>query len=116
MNWTGLSEEDLSCWKGELEKEIALLKGDIQKKGKDFEEKIESWAKLYKENPGMLPKKVQSITGKVAHYNLARSTASPPITWRTACGWSYYGSQFTFVEPEENVTCQKCRLLCAKSQ
>lgn len=111
-----LSEEEISSWKSQLRKEMDERKGTLDKKGKENEEQIDAWAKFYKENPGTLPRKLQSITGKVTHWNLARSTSSPPVTWQTACGWAYYGSQFSFVEPEVEVTCQKCFPLCAKTQ
>ena len=111
-----LSEEEISSWKAQLRKEMDELKGTMDKKGKENEEQINNWAKFYKENPGTLPRKLQSISGKVTHLNLARSTSSPPVTWRTACGWAYYGSHFCFVEPETTITCQKCLLLCAETQ
>ena len=111
-----LSEEEVENWKTQLRVEMEELKADVQKKGVECSSKVDTWAKFYKENPGTLPKKIQNTSGKVVHANLTRSTSSPPITWRTACGWAYYGSQFVFVEPEAEVTCQKCLQLCAKMQ
>jgi hypothetical protein len=77
---------------------------------------MEYRTKLYKENPGSMSKKIQSLSSKVIHLNLSRSAASPPLTWRTACRWNYDGSDFVFTDPETEVSCQKCRKLCAKTQ
>ena len=35
---------------------------------------------------------------------------------RSACGWAFYGSNFVCVSAEAEVTCQKCKVLCAKTQ
>eukprot|EP00435_Cladocopium_sp_Y103_P074181 s120_g47.t1 len=95
-----ISEEELRNWKNLLQKEIKELKAEVQEKHRENDAQFDNWAKIYKENPGTLPRKLQSLPSKVIHWNLARSTASPPITWRTACGWSYYGSNFTFTDPD----------------
>eukprot|EP00435_Cladocopium_sp_Y103_P003205 s166_g1.t1 len=102
-----ISEDELRNWKNLLQREIKELKAEVQEKHKENDAQFDNWAKIYKENPGSLPRKLQSLPSKVIHWNLARSTASPPITWRTACGWSYYGSNFTFTEPDVELTCQK---------
>lgn len=111
-----VSEEELKLWKKQLREEIKLLREDMDKKEADQEVMLDYWAKFYKENPGTLPKKVQSSTSKVIHINLSKSAASPPLTWKTACGWGYYGSNFVFQDAEAVVTCQKCLGLCARTQ
>ena len=87
-----------------------------QKSEENQSEQMEYRTKLYKENPGSMSKKIQSLSSKVIHLNLSRSAASPPLTWRTACRWNYDGSDFVFTDPETEVSCQKCRKLCAKTQ
>ena len=109
-----ISEEELAEWKAQLRKEMDALKEDVERKDVETEENINYWVNFYKENPGTLPQKVQSLPGKTVHMNLARSAASPPISWRTACGWSFYGSKFVFADPGQEITCQKCLALCAK--
>ena len=92
------------------------LKAKSSAEAKDLESSFDKWVKFYKENPGSLPKGVQSLPGKVVHMNLSRSAMSPPLSWRSACGWNFYGSNFIFVGPEVTISCQKCKMLCAKSQ
>lgn len=111
-----VSEEELDRWKTQLREEMKQLREEVDKKEADQEVTFDYWVNFYKENPGTLPKKVQSINSKVVHINLSKSAASPPLTWKTACGWGYYGSNFVFQEAEAEVTCQKCLGLCAKSQ
>ena len=41
-----------------------------------------------------MPKKVQSLPSRVVHLNIARSAMSPPLAWKSACGWNYYGGGF----------------------
>eukprot|EP00435_Cladocopium_sp_Y103_P025351 s1252_g6.t1 len=95
-----VTEDELKAWKAQLKKEMEELKGHIDEKGKENDEQVALWAKLYRENPGTLPRRVQSLTSKVVHWNVARASTSPPISWRSACGWAYYGSNFVFVEQE----------------
>eukprot|EP00435_Cladocopium_sp_Y103_P056771 s1426_g19.t1 len=111
-----VDEEDLKKWKAQLRKEIEELKGNLEAQGEENEKTLEKWTALYKDAPGTLPQKIMSLPGKVVHWNLAKSAASPPLTWRTMCGWSYYGSNFTFVGADTDLTCQKCLGLCAKTQ
>ena len=111
-----LGLEELDKWKANLKKEIADFKKAISAKDKERAETIENWAKLYQENPTCLPSRVQSLPSKVIHWNLAKAAASPPLSWRSACGWAFYGSNFVFVNGDAEITCQKCKQLCAKSQ
>ena len=106
----------LEEWKEALMEEVNLLKVKVKDATKEDKEKKELWKKLSKETQGRLPQKVQSRRQQVVHLNLARSVASPPIGWRTACGWHFYGNNFVFVENDCEVTCDKCKGFCAEPQ
>ena len=111
-----VSPEELERWKEQFKEEVNAMKERLEKNEGEHDELFHYWVNFYKENPGTLPSKVQSVTGKVVHINLTKSAASPPLSWRTACGWSYYGSNFIFQNSEAVVNCQKCNGLCAKMQ
>ena len=100
-------------WKAALEEEIKAMKESMEGSREEWEEKERSWTELAKEAQGKLPARVRSIRQQVVHKNLAISVASPPMGWRTACGWAFYGSNFVFVENDCEVTCDKCKGLCA---
>ena len=106
----------LEEWKEALMEEVNLLKVKVKDATKEDKEKKELWKKLSKETQGRLPQKVQSRRQQVVHLNLARSVASPPIGWRTACGWHFYGNNFVFVENDCEVTCDKCKGFCEEPQ
>ena len=106
----------LEEWKESLLEEVNLLKVKVKDVTEEDKEKKELWRKLARETQGKLPLKVQSRRQQVVHVNLARSVASPPIGWRTACGWHFYGNNFVFVENICEVTCDKCKVFCAESQ
>ena len=111
-----LNLEELEGWKSNLRKEISEFKKAALSKDKEKVEALKTWIKLCKDNPTSLPSRVQSLPSKVIHWNLAKAAASPPVSWRAACGWAFYGSNFVFAGAEAEVTCQKCKTLCAKSQ
>ena len=103
-------------WKAALEEEMKAMKDAMEGSREEWEERERSWTELAKEAQGKLPARVQSIRQQVVHKNLAISVASPPMGWRTACGWAFYGNNFVFVENDCEVTCDKCKGLCAGQQ
>eukprot|EP00435_Cladocopium_sp_Y103_P064633 s1151_g26.t1 len=96
----GVSEDELKLWKAQLRREMGELKSVLDKKDEERDKEFDQWVRFYKGNPGSLPKKVQSLPSKVVHWNLAHSAMSPPLTWKSACGWCFYASNFVFAEPE----------------
>ena len=111
-----LDDQELKDWKTQLKAEVALLRKQVREQGQESEEFQEFWNKIMKENQTALPKKVQSISGKLVHWNLTVPATSPPVSWKTMCGWYFYGSNFVFVDQAAPLTCMKCVGLCAKSQ
>ena len=83
-------------------RDVATVKAELTLKMKELE-------KDCSEGGGNLPKLVQSLTGKVTHYNVALVASSPPITWRTRCGWFFGRSNFCFVQGVGTVNCLKCK-------
>lgn len=102
-------QEEAKAWQDKLKKEITSIKQDLVEQGKSQSTLQKFWEDLCKEGLNVLPSKVQSLPGKVVHTNLARVASSPPVTWKTSCGRSYYGSNFVFVNQEVEVTCAKCK-------
>ena len=72
----------------------------------DLKAEVESIKRAAK--PGLLPRRIQSISTKVTHANMDMSVCSPPQAWRTRCGWSFYGAKAVFLGEEAAVTCAKC--------
>lgn len=106
---TGETTED---WKSVLKEELKLFKSKVSNEVKVSKDMVIFWKKLYEQNAGNLPPLVLSTSSKVVHVNVQCPTNSPPLTWKTACGWRYYGSSFNFINSEK-VTCAKCQQLCA---
>lgn len=106
---TGEVTED---WKTVLKEELKLFKSKVSQEVKASKDMVIFWKDLFDKNVGNLPPQVLSGNSKVVHNNVQCPTTAPPLTWRTACGWRYYGSNFSFLNAE-TVTCAKCLQLCA---
>lgn len=108
--------EDFKEWKDTLKRELDNFKKSVKEDSKLLKEAANFWENLYNTSGGNLPPKLQSLNSKVTHFNQPTPSASPPVTWRTMCGWHYYGSHFTFVQGEMVVNCAKCVQLNAIRQ
>eukprot|EP00438_Fugacium_kawagutii_P033981 Skav228939 [mRNA] locus=scaffold2181:356157:357920:- [translate_table: standard] len=104
-----LDLEEIKVWKDKLRKEIGVLRKELDEQGKSTSSLQQFWNDLSKEGLNVLPSKLQSLPNKVVHLNMARVSSSPPVTWRTSCGWHFYGSSFNFVSAEVELTCSKCK-------
>ena len=92
------NEEEHKAWREQLKAELTQLKNKVKNQQEEADKFQSFWNSVMKENQTALPKKVQSISGKVIHWNLTGPSTSPPVSWKTACGWYFYGSNFTFVD------------------
>lgn len=106
---TGETSED---WKSVLKKELKNFKSKVSQEVKASKDMVIFWKDLFEKNAGNLPPMVLSSSSKTVHFNVQCPFSSPPITWKTACGWRYYGSSFNFSNVDK-VTCSKCLQLCA---
>ncbi len=106
--------EDYKVWTTTLKEEVAVLKKKMTNQGKELEKATEMWQNLEQQQEGTLPSKVLSIRTKVVHLNMAKVAASPTASWRTHCGWHFYGNNFVFEKEIASVNCQKCLAFCAK--
>ena len=86
----------------DFKKDVASVKAELMGKMKALENECA-------EGGGNLPRLVQSLAGKVTHYNVALVASSPPVTWRTKCGWFFGKSNFCFVQGMGTVNCLKCK-------
>ena len=85
-----------------FQQNMELMKADLEAKMKELEKECIV-------DGGNLPSLVQSLGGKVVHLNVSMVASSPPVTWRTKCGWFYGKSNFCFVQGGLEVTCLKCK-------
>ena len=85
-----------------FQKNMELMKADLKAKMKKLEKDCGA-------EGGNLPSLVQSLAGKVVQYNVSLVASSPPVTWRTKCGWFYGKSNFCFVQRLAEVSCLKCK-------
>ena len=106
--------EEYKGWTSTLKEEVAVLKKKMTNQGKELEKATEMWQTFEQQQEGTLPNKVLSIRTKVVHLNMAKVAASPAASWRTYCGWHFYGNNFVFEKEIATVTCQKCLAFCAK--
>ena len=91
-----------------LADQVKAYKENLAKVKAEIEDRMKALDEQCKVEGGNLPRLVQSLAGKVVHENVALIASSPPVTWRTKCGWFYGRSNFHFVNAME-VTCQKCK-------
>ena len=91
-----------------LANQVKAYEENLTKVKAEIEDRMKALGEQCKVEGGNLPKLVQSLAGKVVHENVALIASSPPVTWRTKCGWFYGRSNFHFVNAME-VTCQKCK-------
>ena len=89
--------------------QVEGLKKDLKKSTAEIEEKMAELGRQCSDEGGCLPKLVQSLGGKVTHVNVALIASSPPVTWRTRCGWFYGRSNFCFINSGSEITCLKCK-------
>ena len=113
---TELGSQRLEEWKDTLTREFDNFKKSVKEDQKLLKEAANFWENLYNSSGGNLPTKLQSLNSKVVHLNQPTPTSSPPVTWRSVCGWHYYGSHFSFVQGDLEVNCTKCLTLSANRQ
>ena len=90
-----------------LQVEVEEFKRDSRKAIRSLSSEVEDLAKNYG-SPAETPPYVQSMASKVIHQNLTPVTCTPPILWRTRCGWQFKDGNFCFVASSLQVTCAKC--------
>lgn len=106
--------EEYKNWTAKLKEEVKNLKKTTSAQGAELEKATEMWQNLENQQEGTLPSKVLSLRTKTVHVNMARIAASPTASWRTLCGWHFYGNNFIFDKEIAQVSCQKCLSFCAK--
>ena len=108
---TNPSEIDVveyTTWKEMVNKELKAIKRDNENQSTELAETMEFWKHIAKTQEGKLPSKVACRSTGVIHHNAAKVAASPPFTWRSLCGWAYYGGNFMFESETTTPTCTKC--------
>lgn len=115
----GRNEVDIleyTSWKEMVSRELKAMKKDLENRSTELNETMDFWKIIAKTEEGQLPAKVSCRSSRVVHYNNARVAASPPCTWRSACGWAYYGGNFMFESNSVEITCVKCLNLHAEQR
>lgn len=90
-----------------LQVDVEEFKRDSKKAIKSLTKEVEDLAENYG-SPNGIPPYVQSLSSKVVRQNLTPITCTPPILWRTRCGWQSRGRNFCFVAANTKITCSKC--------
>ena len=86
---------------------LAWQHQDRALKAMDFE--IEAMKARADANGERLPPYVQALGSRVIHDNWDMSSCSPPLAWRTKCGWQYNKSDFIFnTTGTGGERCKKC--------
>ena len=107
-------EKEPSQHKKDLEALKARVSEQLEKfytgaKGlEELRAEVQSIKKAARPSGGLLPRNIQSSATRVVHANMNMSACSPPQSWRTRCGWQFYGSRAVFLGEEAAVTCAKC--------
>ena len=68
-----ITEEDFVQWKAQLKKEMESLRENMQKSEENQSEQMDYWAKLYKENPGSMPRKIQNKISSITAVDVENS-------------------------------------------
>lgn len=90
-----------------LQLEVEEFKRDSKKSVKSLMKEVKDLAENFG-SPDNAPPYVQSLSSKIVHQNLTPVTCTPPILWRTRCGWQFKDSNFCFVAANTKITCTKC--------
>ena len=90
---SGSSIEDV---KNYLMAEICSFREGSEKSIKALDFEVESLKKKAERHDGNLPPYVQALNSKIIHHNWRTATCSPPLAWRTLCGWQFHKSDFVF--------------------
>lgn len=70
---------------------------------------VENLKKRNEKNNGRLPPFVRRLGGDVIHHNWNMTSCTPPLAWKTLCGWHYHKSDYMFTTScEGGKECQKC--------
>ena len=95
-----------------LAEDVDVLKNKMEGAGKEVQDLASQFEKLQMAEGGLLPNLVQSRASKTIHINIALVATSPPMSWRTKCGWHFASSQYVFVNKAEPQfpQCAKCKV------
>jgi hypothetical protein len=89
--------------------ELSLAQEHQHRALKAMDFKIESMKKRANKNNGRLPPFVRLLDSKIVHHNWNMTACTPPLAWKTMCGWHYHKSDYMFLASEEGgQVCKKC--------
>ena len=94
-----------------LQKELDSFKDDTKGSHSNLEKAIKELENRMGTAAKYLPNLVKSVKQQVVHLNTRTLLYSPPIGWRTRCGWYFHASNYEFAEGDNTmVSCSKCQL------
>ena len=89
--------------------ELSLAQEHQQRALKAMDFEIESMKKRADRNNGRLPPFVRLLDSRIVHHNWNMTACTPPLAWKTMCGWHYHKSDYMFLASEEGgQVCKKC--------
>ena len=113
QNLVGDSEnvQNMMVTHDRLKTDVEVLKVKLEGSSKEVQDLANQFEEFQSKGGGNLPPFVQSMSSKMIHFNISLVATSPPMTWRTKCGWHYSGSQYIFLNKAEPhlPQCAKCK-------
>ena len=94
QNLVGDSEnvQNMMVTHDRLKTDVEVLKVKLEGSSKEVQDLANQFEEFQSKGGGNLPPFVQSMSSKMIHFNISLVATSPPMTWRTKCGWHYSGS------------------------
>ena len=92
-----------------LQVEMESLKSDQSRAFEMLDAEVKVMKERGSRRGDRLPLLVQATASKIVHQNMDIPNCSPPLSWKTRCGWHYFKSEFVFItEVGSWPLCKKC--------
>lgn len=89
--------------------ELMLAREHQQRALRAMDLEVESLKKRNERNNGKLPPYIQALGSRITHHNWNMTSCTPPLAWKTLCGWHYHKADYMFISSEEGgKVCKKC--------
>ena len=94
-----------------LQRELDSFKNDTRGSQSSLEKAIKELENRMGTAAKYMPNLVKSVRQQIVHLNTRTLMYSPPIAWRTRCGWYFHASNYEFADGDSTmVSCAKCQM------
>jgi hypothetical protein len=89
---------------------LLALAAELQERAlRALDIEVENLKKRNEKTQGRLPPFVQTLCSGMIHHNWNMTSCTPPLAWRTLCGWHYHKADYMFTMTDEGTkVCRKC--------